>query len=428
MTKILSGPVGAILLLLMTAGTADSNGSGCFNIRTGIGYDFMSQEYFLDSLRYTDQDSSLKSALLKKDYLDDKKGFIFFSYDPRRHPDCNQTALFELGWEQTDDLYRAIGNGRLSLRTGRDRLEAEGGAEIKQRYNGDRRLGEELALISGQLRHLRQWNESLESKLKLYAEHLGFDSTGEYIYNYARFGGEVGLNLITPGFNSIFLTVGYERREVSDSGQLDYNLWRSTGAYFGFMGGTQISADLNLELKDYAGDSRDDYYLILLNTNFRIPVGPALYLKPSAELELFDFQADDYINSDYYLTRLGLQAEIERAGVSFILGPKFELLRIASPFEGDDDYLEYMAAAGIDYVGRTGLICLLENQLGRRTYNNDPEYTSDFTFDRLSLIGSGNLFGGLRLDLFLSVEWEWHRIDSDNTRLYLISNNLSYTF
>ena len=70
-----------LVCLIFVAGIVRADSSGVFNIRTGVGYDFISQEYFSDSARYAFGDSTLKSALLIKDFLDDKKGFVFLKYN-----------------------------------------------------------------------------------------------------------------------------------------------------------------------------------------------------------------------------------------------------------------------------------------------------------------------------------------------------------
>jgi hypothetical protein len=71
---------------------------------------------------------------------------------------------------------------------------------------------------------------------------------------------------------------------------------------------------------------------------------------------------------------------------------------------------------------------MLENQLGHRNYLNNPDYNSDSIFDRITLIGTAWIFRALSVDILFSAEWEWHRVDSDDSRLYLLSAGLSYNF
>ena len=99
-----------IIAIFLIAGEVKTEDPGNFIARAGLGYDFISQEYYLDTARY-DPDSVLTATLLKKDYLDDKKGLLYMKYSL----DANSWRSIEAGWEQTDEIYRAFGWGRYRL-------------------------------------------------------------------------------------------------------------------------------------------------------------------------------------------------------------------------------------------------------------------------------------------------------------------------
>jgi len=418
-----------LILMLSLAGIVTAGSPGDFSIRFGLGYDFVSQRYFTSSSRY---DTSLSpdpdltdAVLLSKDYLDDKKGLIYLKLDPRNEG----RYVLEAGWEQTPDILRAVGRGHLTLGGRESRLETDVDFEIKNRYRGDPEAGEDLSVFKGRARYVRKFSDMVESNIRLYGENVAFDSTGTLVYNYSRLGGELGVSLFSRNFNSVFINAGVEARDVPDSSQLNYLQLRGSLGYFGSLAGSQISADLTVENKDYdSPDNRDDYLLTTFYTIVKIPAGSKYFLRPLAAFEYFNFRSDEFINRDYFLARGGVLLGRDYNRVNVAVGPKFQLHSISSDYEGDDDYLEYMAFGSIDFFYSDRILCLMENQVGRRGYQNDPIYYSDFTFNRFSLIGSFRLLGTLNFDILFSSEWEWHEIESDDSRLYLLSSGLSYTF
>lgn len=430
MTNIIRILGSALILILNLAGIAAADGDpGDFNIRFGLGYDFVSQEYFTSSSRYDTSltpDADLTDiTLLSKDYLDDKKGLIYLTLNPRNEG----RYVLETGWEQTPDILRALGRGHLTVGGKDSRLESDFDFEIKRRYHGEAEVGEDLSVFRGKTKYVRRLSEQVESNFRLYGENVAFDSTGSLVYNYSRIGGELGFNIFSRNFNSIFLRAGVEARDVPDSSQLNFLQFRGSIGYFGALGKSQISADLTVENKNYdSPDDRDDYLLTTFYGHVKIPAGENYFVRPLASLEYFNFKSDEFINRDYLLARGGLLVGRDYNRISLAVGPKFQLHSISSDYEADDDYLEYMAFGSADFFYSDRILCLFENQVGRRGYQNDPIYYSDFTFDRLSLIGSFRLLGTLNLDLLFSAEWEWHEIESDDSRLYLLSSGLRYTF
>ncbi len=417
----------ALITLTLFAGNILADNSGEFNIRVGLGYDFVSQEYFLNSYRYdtlliTDP---ITTTLLTKDYLDDKKGLIYIKFKP----DTEKTDYFEVGWEQTPSIYRAVGRGKFGIQNEYDRLEAELNFELKERYSGTADAGENLSVLDGRLRYRKKLSNYAETNLKIFGENVNFDSTGELVYNYSRFGAQAGFSIFTKDFSSFYFSARVEKRNVPDSANIDYTMFRLNLGYFGSMPGGNISSEIALESKDYNYfDDRDDYFLATFYNNYRIDLSYSDFLKAIFDLDYFDYRSAEYLNSDYVLLKGGLLYGRNFDQFSFTLGPKMEALTLQSEFENDDDYIEFMAFAGLDFLQSAGIFWMFENQIGSRKYQRNPDYYSDFLFDRLSLIGTAKIIGNLSLDLLFSAEWEWHEIDSDDTRLYLLSTSLNYKF
>ena len=420
----------ALILIPVLAGIAAYGGDpGDFSIRIGLGYDFVSQEYFTSSSRYdtslTPDPDITDATLLSKDYLDDEKGLVYLKIDPK----SEGRYVFEAGWEQTPEMLRAVGWGHIAVGKIGNRLETDLNFEIKDRYDGEPDAGEELSVVKGKVKYAKKLSETVESNFRIYAENVAFDSTGSFIYNYSRIGGEAGFNVLSRDLNSVFFTAGVEKRNVPDSSLLDYLLIRGNLGYFGQVSGNRISFDLTIENKDYdSRDDQNDYLLTTLYGDVKMAAGSDYFFRPLMSLEYFNFKNDEYINDDYILARGGILLGRDYDRISIAAGPKIELHSIATDFEQDDDYFEYLVFSSIDLLYSDRILCLFENQLGRRGYKNDPLYYSDFTFDRISLIGSFRLVGSLNFDLLVSAEWEWHEIGADDSRLYLLSSGLNYTF
>lgn len=418
-----------IILFLFFAVIIRADDSGDFSFKLGLGYDFVSQEYFLSSSRYDtsfapDPDGLLTATLLKKDYLDDKKGLVYFKYDSK----AEGRFILEAGWEQTPDLFRALGWAHFSLGSYGNRLETDFNLEVKERCRGAAEAGEELSVFEGEVDYRRRFSESAESKFRLFGERVAFDSTGLLVYDYSRVGGEVGISINTTDFSTLYVSTHIEKRNVPDSCQLDYSLIRGNLGYFGTLLGSQISGELAVESKDYGwSDSRDDYTLTTFFSNLKVPIGQGFFLRLESHLENFNFRVEGSFNNDYILARSGLILGREYDLISVTLGPKIEVLSIETDYQNDDDYFEYLAFAGFDYYSYGGIFLLVENELGKRNYRNDPSYYSDFTFNRVSIIGTLKILKNLSVDILFSAEWEWHKIDSDDSRLYLFSSGLTYS-
>ncbi len=420
----------ALVLFIINAGAVLADSSGGFNLRAGVGYDYISQEYFLETdSAYLNPDTSLKSALLKKDYLNNKKGFLFLGYISNPKIDGKFNQIYEVGWEQTEELFRILASGRVGKKWQKSQLEGNFRLELKENYKSTADPGEELTILNGYLDYRYQLSNMTNLRSRIYGERVIFDTVESYIYNYSRYGIELGFGLFTHDLNSISVTSAFEIRDVPDSNQLDYGLLRGNLDYFGTVFGAYLTADFGLELRNYnQSNSRDDYLLLNFNSDFRIPLGRNFFLTTKQNVEYFNFSQDGFINDDYYLARLGVFTEHNLGRFSASFGPEIELLNIDSDYTNDDDYAEIMAVIGADYFGSGGLFFMIENKFGKRNYKNDSVYRSEFLFDRANLIGSARIFGDLNFDILLSFDIEFHDIQSDYSRLYLVSGGLSYHF
>ncbi len=410
---------------ILFAGVARTDDSGDFSIRAGLGYDFISQEYFYDSLRYDGIVDSVNLSLLKREYLDDKKGLVYLKYAPGKY--VNNSA--EIGWEQTPENFRAVGWGR--LKTGSDTLAflADTRLEIKKRYDGTAEPGEDLSVVYGRIGLSARLSDAVRTQVTTYLEKVTFDSLESYIYNYHRIGGKIDFSWFTPSFNNVYGSIGLESRTVPDSSYLDYKMVRGGAGYMGSFFGGQLNAEAALEYKNYAApEDQNDYLYLSAIILQRQPVAGKFNILAKGNLEYFDYTSSEFINDDYAIIKTDLLAEMVSGDLSLAAGPGIEILSIKTGFEADDDYLEYLLNTELDYYSYGQVLLLLENELGSRTYPDNPEFYSKYTFDRVSLIGNISVWKALALDVIFSSEWQWHKVDSDDNRIYLLSSSLTYTF
>jgi hypothetical protein len=415
--------------MILCAGTAAGGNPGAFGIRAGIGYDYVSQEYFLDSLRLLGEDSLVGATLLKRDYLDDKKVILYLTWDNRSLISASKVYGVEIGWEQTDEIYRAVSNINFGLSGEEHRLSGEIGFDTKKRFSGAVNPGEEVTVLDGYLKYRYNLSDRTEAGFKIYGERVWFDSATSYVYDYGRLGATLRMGLLSENYNSITLDFTGELREVPDSADLNYKLFRGSLGYIGTLLGSFSSGSASLEYRDYKlNGGLDDYFLSTLYATSDWSLSENYVLETNISLELFDYAVNDFVNADYFLGRFDLLMKRKLGDLNLVFGPKSELYFVETDYSSDDDYYEISASLGTDYIGSKGNLLLLENQLGQRDYNTAQIYTSDFWFNRLTVVGSAGLWRDLTLDIFFSAEWEWHEIGSDDNRIFLVTTDLTYRF
>jgi hypothetical protein len=198
----------------------------------------------------------------------------------------------------------------------------------------------------------------------------------------------------------------------------------------GFYSGGEIDLYGRFERKDYRQPfDEGDHIRIELNARSKVDVGKKWFTRQDIDFELTLFSSGDPVNHDYGRTRLTLLYGYESDNLSIGIGPDFEYLdeRQDSLAEGED-YFESGGKLDLDYMKLDKVFGSVESILGYRNLKFENELQSDFTFERLSVIADVKLFSVLSLSILFSAEWEWHTRAEENSRIYLLSSNLSYTF
>ncbi len=398
-----------------------------FTFKAGVGYDFLSQEFFLDSAALTGPDSLLTQWELTTDYYDDLKGQLSFSYIPHDDRRLELSATYD----QTRDFLRARLNGNIRADIKKSRLDLTAEIEGKNRYRGEDEFGQSYLLAYGRGKLTTPLTNSLNLAMQIHADGVSFESTSEYNYNYYRYGGRLGLEKSFDNFSFAEITLYAENRLVPDSGDLDYSRIGVESSFMGFYGASgQLDLLGTLEKKDYnRPNNQYDHYRLDLDGRNRVSLSGQWLSQQELTFEMTQYDPDDPVSNDYSLTRLALLAGLERIRWTILAGPEFRLMdeqvREGLTFE---DYSEYAGRINLDYVDPSLLWLSVESSLGRRNQDEEEEFHSDFTFERLTVFGELTLATGLSLNALFSAEWEWHEVSTDDTRIYLLSSSLTYSF
>jgi hypothetical protein len=392
-----------------------------------LGYELLSQEYFVDTVAFSGADSVLTQWALSTNYLDDMKAQFWFDWLPWD----NRRLQFRGSWDQTNEFMR----GRL---TGQWRAPAGGGEfdlwseiESKQRYRGEEEFGDSYWQGWTRLKWTRPVSNKWSLVLQGRGDGVAFLRPADYNYSYYRLGAEAGVEWLVGEFSTVDARLFHYHREVPDSTDLNYLSSGIQASFFGFMDHGDLDAYARLENKDYNRPGHRDDHVRLegqVRHNWRFGTGGWL-LRQEIEYESNSYHPDDEVNFDYRRFEAAVLSGIESGVVEVALGPRYEYLS-----EDEDtlltgrDYNEYSARTDLNLLSPPGWFISAESVYGRRDYEREDDYRSDYTFERLSLIADVGLGGGLNLSLLFSGEWEWHEVERDDSRIFLVTTSLTWGF
>lgn len=412
--------VAAILLIYTVAAGQEGQGGG-FSIKSGVGYDFVSQEYFLDSLLVDTLD-----VILKTNYLDDIKGIVEFEYLPNRDRRLQLRATYE----QTQEDIRARLYNRWRTRLGKSSLSLRSELDYRQTYSGTEEAGNDYLFGRFQSRLQQPLSEWISLWGQLQGDFVHFDIISPYSYNHYRVGGTLGITRTFESFSALDVDLFVLTRTVPDSTALNYINLGIEGTYFGLYEAGMIDLYGRAERKNYSlPDGQDDYTRLEFDGRNRIKFSGNLFSRQELRLESAFFSSDDLLNLNFARIGLTVLGGFEQADFSFGFGPAVEILTEQnSDISIGEDYFEGGLEISVDHIAPGSFFGSLESITGRRSLQNDNPISSSFTYERLNLISDWNITGGLNVNLLLSAEWEWHNQESENNQIVLVSSGLTYTF
>ncbi len=302
------GRIYAAAICLVAATICQNSEASNYEIKTSLGYDFISQEYFLDSVT---TDSTLSLWQLKTDYLDELRGRISFRYWSGKQRELELQSSFE----QSNELFRIrlfadwrpkLGNNKLGLSTELER---------RDRYKGVSQFGDSYLFGYTKAFIKIPISAKLTSKIQFMSEFVRFDSTTEFSFDYYRFGPKIGLTKSFESFSFLNVNLFLVTRQVPDSAELDYLNFGLDGSFFGFMDGGDIDLYARFERKDYSqADNQDDHFRFDFDGRGKINLRGSSIMRIEFRSDFIFYSPDDQVNFDYSRYLLAILAGYEKNG------------------------------------------------------------------------------------------------------------------
>ena len=415
----------AAIFLVITILGAAADGRP-FSFRAGIGYDFISQEYFLDSLIRIGEDSLEADLTLKTNYLDDIKGFIGFTFNPLEDRRLEVRTVYE----QTRELVRLRGYTDSRLKLGRHRLSINSEFDWRGRYQDEIEAGDEYLYGLARSRLDLNISQKLTNWWLFRGSFVNFDSTLGFTYDHYRLEGNGGLSRI---FSDFSIANGYlflSTRQVPDSSELNYLSFGADGSLLAFYNDGTLDVNARFERKNYnSPDDEDDYTRLEIFGVNEFRISERYWTRQELESEYAHFSDSDLVNSTFLLTEVSLQAGLKYDFWQIWAGPQLEFLTAeGNDFGVGEDYLQLALEVDLSVLRAGSLFASFESITGYRNLRFNDDLQTDFLYQRASLIGDASVIGYLRFNILFSAEWEWHDIESRDNRLYLLSTTLAYSF
>ncbi|HMB67907.1 MAG TPA: hypothetical protein VKU85_01305 [bacterium] len=246
--------------------------------------------------------------------------------------------------------------------------------------------------------------------------------------------------------------LGYRlgRRDVPDSSSLDY--WRHTvDADFSFLLGWSAALDVStqLERRKFPEESvRESSWEARNDVRLELGTLSRVTYRLVHENELIRFEEPDgYVDFDYSWARTGFQVELHRGtDVDFSVTPLYTFLISGSAPQ--EEYTEAGVELGLDWrVGESTWISITDEG-GHRDYEIDavefdPASTdidltadqlladaaySDFVLNRLTVLVTSEVAGGVSVNLFAHWQPENHRLNLHDSDTRIVSGGVEYRF
>lgn len=239
----------------------------------------------------------------------------------------------------------------------------------------------------------------------------------------------------------------FAKRDVPDSTTLGY---RRHGGELGlsWLTGVSVSIDLaeTLERREYVTASvRESSWENRAELRFEVGLGERATCRLVHENEVVRFDEPDELDFDFDRARTGIQLEIhgdDRLDLSLMPIHAF----LASAVAPEEEYTELGVEVGADWrFARHGWVSVTD-EVGRRDYELnavpavlDPggdltadttldTASSDYVYNRLTLMFGAQPFSGITVSLFVHWQPEDHDLSRDNSDSRIVSGGVSWAF
>ncbi len=417
----------ALIFSLTQSKTFAQEGSA-FRFSFGLGYDNISEKYYLvhydtisvpseslEALRRATEEIEEQKVLLELDLnksLADHSRFLIqnrFSLSSLYVRD-----ILRLEW-QTDWLTLA---DEAELRTIRDK--------DKVTYQSDFLTNS----LDVKLRASPSPGTSLTLRNNL--EYTEYKDKSPYVYDYYlnRTTLELDRDVSEDGF--FRLSYQLSKRNVPDSASINYAghfVDLSFDKYFGWE--TLLQVENELERKTFnKPQGQDDFWQNRFTLALDRKIRERTKLLFRNEFEVLGYDAEDEINFGYLENQFSGLVQFElQDGLVIAGGPEWTSFFSLRSAYRDYDYRQPSWVASLDLMRTVSFWTSLEDKFGKRDYRSDdnPFYT-DYLFNQLTLFLTADLNPHMGFNLMLSVDSEWHDSRQDDLTVFLISSELTYRF
>ena len=416
----------AVTISLSAFFSADAASRDGLTFKAGVGYDYLSQKYFVDSFNVSGPDSLLTRWELTSEYLNDFKARLDLTF---RKSGASSLELRSL-YEQTHHLIKLKLNSDWRKETAFGDLRWRSQFDWRDQYSSN---GNDLgSYLSGSTvgRIRKPLGNSSKLVAQLQADITDFYGETNSGYDHYRIGGKAGIDqefglLTIASVYGFFMT-----RQVVDSQTLDYGSYGLEGSFSSSTDRLDIDLLSRWEAKDYnRPDGESDYSRFEADLLGRWAFSQRFFSRQRVELEVTGYDPADLLNNDYRRFGVTLLGGFRIGCFELGMGPDFELLRESTEDTSfAEDYIETAALADFSCLSAQGFFASMESRLGYRQLEYPNQYQSDFVFYELMLIADLTIQKRVNLNLLLSTDWEWHDDSSLDNRVVLLSSVFAYTF
>lgn len=404
------------IVALLTLPTQAAHGQ----VWLGMGYDAISQEYFL---------VTADTALLTPDSVTTLKQTATALNEGQL---SLRTRLGQSsGWDQTTaftDLYWHH-NTTLVLKSPR-RRPLRGRVQYRLNAKGPHkdRIEETSPLSNYRIHEFLAEGEqrfgSTSVRLRAQSEAIRYPDPHELAYDYNQGKLELRVSHAPTAVSYRELTGSVKRREVPDSGRVSYNeAYGRFGLGWG-TGGWRMSAAIEGARRAYdVADAGLDHSVVRLRADWSDNGFPARWI---GAMELEGYEYDDTLSvlSDFLRmdVRQRHQFPVNSKWTPFV-EPAVEFVYSRA----DDAYVEPRTSLGTEFFRLDGWWANADVVVGYRDYEQaELEGRSDYWRFGLNLLVDGPITKQVSFSLLYSQEWERHVEGSDNFTVVLLSAGLKY--
>ncbi|RKX24835.1 MAG: hypothetical protein DRP47_10765, partial [Candidatus Zixiibacteriota bacterium] len=367
------------------------------SFETGIGYDYMSQTFFLDSVAFDGADTTLTSWQFRSTYLNDLKYRLGMSWTPF----APRFLEIRSSYEQSAEYLRLKLAGDFRHKSGRTGIDASGELEWRDHSGDDSEFGDSYLLAYFRTRLKRELTPSMTAVMQLRTEKVDFQLKTDNCYDYYRLGAKVGVEKTYDNFSFAGLNLFLSTRRVPDSSSLTYMTAGIEGSFFGSLPVGDMDFSLRLEEKNYQYDADyDDYRRFEIIARNRQGLGKKWFGKQEIDLEATLYKEESLVSFDYIRFGLALLAGVEKGGLSLAAGPDLEFLdEKQDEFAIGEDYFEAGFRVDLDCFKSGSVFGSIESVTGHRNLWLENDLQADFVFERLDLLADIRLISDLNLSL-----------------------------